>query len=218
MDSPNGIGDHEPCPKRARLVHPLLPSMDMNVTESFPFMGLDQSNLVYATNVFYDYRCADGHTYVPNISPECNRQVDTSSANNPGSGAAISESNCSPRSSSDSGLSADYSSLQYFGYVDNQSMNTPRVDYNYSPISNEECPSTQAESQANYHEGNGVEDKRRERYIKTVDFLKVNGLFDVTMKTADLLKRNHALQTQLDVLNDEVAQYLTSHVDRKDGS
>lgn len=59
------------------------------------------------------------------------------------------------------------------------------------------------------HSEDFLEQKRR-RYKETLDFLNCNDLIGVTLKTADLLKRNQLLQKDIDHLRDEVAKVIPS--------
>ncbi|XP_063429224.1 CLOCK-interacting pacemaker-like isoform X2 [Mytilus trossulus] len=54
---------------------------------------------------------------------------------------------------------------------------------------------------------NGLKAKR---YNKTAEALKMSGLMDITMKTADLLKKNKQLQTEMDNLKKDSSSFLQS--------
>lgn len=227
----------ESCPKRVRIDidgnHQDATGMDNYVNDTLPFNGLEgQQNAMYATNLFADYQYAD-NMYGHNGS-QYSRQMPSSvgykQSMAPETRSTSFESDSSPPSISDSGLSGDFSPIcsnQYYGVYPANITPTMRtmvtedeikslcldtqVNYNYIPISNETSPSASSiENQENYSNHSSLAEKQRTRYVKTIDFLKTNGLFDVTMKTADLLKRNQALQKELDLLKDELTQYLTN--------
>lgn len=65
--------------------------------------------------------------------------------------------------------------------------------------------------QATYLQEASEEETQKLDYLKTVEFLKHNNLFDVTMRTADLLKRNSRLQKELDKFKGEVAHFLIGY-------
>lgn len=49
---------------------------------------------------------------------------------------------------------------------------------------------------------------KAKRYNRTAEALKVSGLMDITMKTAELLKKNKQLQSELDVLKKDSREFL----------
>lgn len=51
---------------------------------------------------------------------------------------------------------------------------------------------------------------KAKRYNKTAEALKMSGLMDITMKTADLLKKNKQLQTEMDNLKKDSSSFLQS--------
>lgn len=51
---------------------------------------------------------------------------------------------------------------------------------------------------------------KAKRYNKTAEALKMSGLMDITMKTADLLKKNKQLQTEMDSLKKDSSNFLQS--------
>lgn len=55
---------------------------------------------------------------------------------------------------------------------------------------------------------NNVTSQKKERYKRTADALQGSGLMDVTMKTAELLKKNRALQKEIEQFKKESALFL----------
>lgn len=51
------------------------------------------------------------------------------------------------------------------------------------------------------------------RYNKTAEALKMSGLMDITMKTADLLKKNKQLEKEIDLLKKDSKDFFQSVLD-----
>lgn len=147
--------------------------------------------------------------------------------------ATVAES--SPGSRSDSGLSSDMSSnhsgLAAYGYpspcASSNSSIGMAINYDKNAaekinpfltgihtnaIDVEQHASYEATQfgELNYSTAAFTHRYARERYLKTVEFLKSSNLFDITMRTAELMKRNHALQLEMDSLKNDVSQFLSS--------
>lgn len=54
---------------------------------------------------------------------------------------------------------------------------------------------------------------KAKRYNRTAEALKVSGLMDITMKTAELLKKNKQLQNELDMLKKDSREFLQTVLD-----
>ncbi|XP_052105141.1 uncharacterized protein LOC127738084 isoform X2 [Mytilus californianus] len=71
-------------------------------------------------------------------------------------------------------------------------------------------------SEENMEKYSGVDMKsppdglKAKRYNKTAEALKMSGLMDITMKTADLLKKNKQLQSEMDSLKKDSSNFLQS--------
>jgi len=200
-------------------------------TETYPYLPShsEGSSLAYASS--YDDIGGGGSDIYGMMSQgnavSCVNFTPISMAS--GSSSGISES--SPGSRSDSGLSMDHSPSQngynvLYGYSSpstssNGSSGIVAINYDkYSPdksnlyVENNNSSAIVSNQQGTQY-GNALNysspacDDRR-RYLKTVDFLKKANLFDVTMKTADLMKRNHALQKEMDTLKADVTRFLNT--------
>ena len=52
--------------------------------------------------------------------------------------------------------------------------------------------------------------EKRKRFLKTVALLKSSGLLETSLRTAQLLRENNALQKELDALKRETSQFVSS--------
>lgn len=59
-------------------------------------------------------------------------------------------------------------------------------------------------------------DGRKQRYLKTASALRQSGLLDITMKTADLLRKNQELQRSIEALQQETRDFVTSVLSNKE--
>ncbi|KAI1287712.1 hypothetical protein HDE_09997 [Halotydeus destructor] len=186
--------------------------------ETYAYLPVhERGSSVYPPNYGYGYNDLEGYDNVAyHVQPVTGMDYGHVVHNS----GTTSDSLSTGSGRSDSGLSLDYS---------------PRMNgfYGY-PSSNHSSSSSPQDSQGNRektgHDGNSLTtltsancisrntesggvirvERRRVRYLKTVDFLKSSNLFEVTMKTADLLKKNYALQKELEKLKNEVSHFLSS--------
>lgn len=205
--------------------------------EAFPFLpshaeGAAVPCLIANGQQIYDnYANIDMYTGMPFGAPPGDFLPIQSSA--PSGGSHSTHSSSSPGSRSDSGLSTDYSPnpapQAYFGFSspittssgsivnatyyaeNNPEMNS---DLNFSCALNANESAYAMREDENYSVSL-YNDQRKLRYLRTVEFLKKSNLFELTMKTADLLKRNHVVQKEIETLKEEVAHLLTNYGDDK---
>lgn len=59
-------------------------------------------------------------------------------------------------------------------------------------------------------------EEKKQRYLKTAAALRQSGLLDITMKTADLLRKNQELQKSIEALQNETRNFVTSVLSNKE--
>lgn len=59
-------------------------------------------------------------------------------------------------------------------------------------------------------------EEKKQRYMKTAAALRQSGLLDITMKTADLLRKNQELQRSIEALQNETRNFVTSVLSNKE--
>ncbi|CAL4072275.1 unnamed protein product [Meganyctiphanes norvegica] len=59
-------------------------------------------------------------------------------------------------------------------------------------------------------------DDRKQRYLKTASALRESGLLSITMKTAELLRKNQELQRNIESLQNETRNFVTSVLSNKE--
>lgn len=96
-------------------------------------------------------------------------------------------------------------------------VNTPSSDSS-SDSEQEECakrvclesrvlPDTNGEAVTNIKESYAM---RRRRFMRTAEALRQSGLLDITLKTAELLRKNQALQQEIETLQKETRSFVLS--------
>lgn len=105
--------------------------------------------------------------------------------------------------------SVNYQRKHSFQHVDDFDSGIDLASERIQKISEDECK----EDLSGLELQSPSDGLKYKRYNKTAEALKMSGLMDITMKTADLLKKNKQLEIEIDLLKKDSKDFLQSVLD-----